>query len=65
MVMILVLYTQEVYILKCNVHFSSSGTVAGLLLRFVASKKFSKFMMSLIDFSLNKKFHLKVIKKNK
>lgn len=38
MVMILVLYTQEVYIWKCKVHFDFLGTVAGLLLRFVASK---------------------------
>lgn len=48
--------------LKCKVDFNSSRTITGLLFTFVASKINLNIKMSLIDFSLNKRFHLKMIK---
>lgn len=63
MISVLCVYIRRVYILKCKVHFNSLRTVAGLLFSLWPQKSILIFMMSLIDFSLKKRFHLKVIKK--
>lgn len=46
-----------------KVHLNSLKTVAGLLFSLWPQKSISIFVMSLIDFTLNERFHLKVIKK--